>query len=76
MPSKVSEAFVGLKGSYGNYISYDVKAGYKTQTNEPFFLPDSLGRNFFNVFYYYKTNIIHFHAELGYPPIRSASALC
>jgi hypothetical protein len=66
MPSKINEAFLGLKGSYGNNISYNLKVGYDMRTNQPFYLPDSLGRNYFTVFYYYKTNIIHFHAEVGY----------
>jgi len=64
--SKINEGFAGIKGSYGNNISYNLKAGYQVRTNMPFYLPDSLMPSFYDVVYYYEAKIFNVHAEVGY----------
>lgn len=64
--SKVYDAYIGFKGSYGNNISYNVRGGYQMHNNMAFFLPDTLNPAYYDVHYYYKANILNVHAELGY----------
>ncbi|MBA2421765.1 MAG: hypothetical protein H0V61_00875 [Chitinophagales bacterium] len=64
--SKVSNIFLGLKGSYGNNISYNIKGGFGTYTNMPVYLPDAANPAYYNVIYYGNANIFKLHGELGY----------
>ncbi|HYV94791.1 MAG TPA: hypothetical protein VE978_23660 [Chitinophagales bacterium] len=60
------EVFGGIKGSYGNYITYNVRVSYADQKNVPFYLQDGRIPAHFIPFYYYEAKIISAHAEIGY----------
>jgi len=60
------EIYLGVKGSYGNNITYNAKVGYSDQKNAPFYLPDTLIPTHFIPFYYYDAKILSFHAEIGF----------
>ena len=62
--SKINEGYAGMKGSYGNNISYNVKGGIRTQTNLPMYVPEVQNPAYYKVEYYYKVNIINVHAEV------------
>lgn len=62
--SKINEGYAGMKGSYGNNISYNVKGGIRTQTNLPMYMPEVQNPAYYKVEYYYKVNIINVHAEV------------
>ncbi|MBA3647649.1 MAG: hypothetical protein H0W62_03715 [Chitinophagales bacterium] len=64
--SKFNAPFIGLKGSYGNNLSYNIKASYQTKTNDPFFLPDAGSPTTYRISYYYQSKVINVHAELGF----------
>lgn len=64
--TKVNNGYAGIKGSYGNFISYNVGAELRSQSNLPLYLPDSLNPAYYEVLYYYHADIINVHAEIGY----------
>ncbi len=64
--SKISDIFLGVKGSYGNNFSYNIKGGFGTYTNMPFYLPDASNPAYYNVIYYANANIFKLHGEIGY----------
>ncbi|MBK9732891.1 MAG: hypothetical protein IPO83_16685 [Chitinophagaceae bacterium] len=64
--SKFNDVFLGIKGSYGNNISYNLRGGFRSQTNLPVYLPDQINPAYYNLEYYYNLNIINVHAEIAY----------
>lgn len=64
--SKINEGYIGIKGSYGNNISYNVKGGLRNQTNLPMFVPQAQNPAYYDVMYYYEVNVINVHAELSF----------
>lgn len=64
--SEKIEVYAGIKGSYGNNISYNAKLSYTDQKNVLFFLPDQEIPTHFIPVFYYDAKIIGGHAEIGF----------
>lgn len=64
--SEKLEVYLGMKGSYGNNITYNARVSYSDQTNVPFYLPDAETPTHFIAAYYYEAKILGFHAEVGF----------
>ncbi len=64
--TKINKGYLGIKGSYGNFISYAIRAELRSQENLPLYLPDTLHQAYYNVLYYYHADIIKVHAEIAY----------
>ena len=66
LSSETNEVYLGVKGSYGNNITYNARVSYTDQKNAPFYLPDAEIPTHFSVLYYYEAKILGFHAEIGF----------
>lgn len=62
----VIEAFMGIKGSIGDHLTFAVKGGLHTYRNTPLFVNDELDGKTFLTLYESKMNVIQIKSELGY----------
>lgn len=64
--TKINKGYFGIKGSYGNFISYAITGSLRSQENLPLYLPDTLNQAYYDVLYYYHADIINVQAEIAY----------
>lgn len=64
--SEVLEGYGGVKGSYGNNISYNARLSYGKQTNVPFYHTIGENPSLFTTYYYYEAMVLRFRMEVGY----------
>ncbi|MBA4167113.1 MAG: hypothetical protein H0X41_06160 [Chitinophagaceae bacterium] len=64
--TRVTEGYVGFKGSAGNHFSYSAKVGFQQHRNLQLFINDTLDGKTFNIVYENKLNIFQTHAEAEY----------
>lgn len=64
--SKFNVGYLGIRGSYGNHLSYNLKGSLRSQTNLPMYVPDRQNPAYYLVDYYYNVNISSIYGELAF----------
>ena len=64
--TQINQQFIGVKGSYGNHISYNAKIAFQQLKNQPLFLNDALDGKSFNIIYESIMNALKIQGEFGY----------
>ena len=63
---RVTEGYMGFKGSAGNHFSYSAKVGYQQHRNIGLFVNDHVDGKNFHIVYEPKLNIFQMHGEAQY----------
>ena len=66
VPASLTEVYLGLRGGYGSNLTYTISMALENETNLPLYVPDSLQPVHYDVLYYYKARVFHFHGEVGF----------
>ena len=64
--SRMEDRYTGIRGSYGNHFSYNLRFGQVIERNAPLFINDSSDRSKFRIVYDSKISAFNFHSELGW----------
>ena len=63
---RITELYVGFKGSLANHFTYSAKGAYSKQKNVNLFVNDDVDGKTFETVYSPNMEILQFHGELGY----------
>ncbi|MEI8075894.1 MAG: hypothetical protein WCH78_14175 [Bacteroidota bacterium] len=64
--TKISEQYLGIKGSAGNHLTYQARLSFLQLYNQPLFVNNFADNRSFNILFDPKIQALRIHGELGY----------
>lgn len=64
--TRIVEQYIGIKGSAGQYLTYNARLSHQRMRNMPVFINTGIGNRFFATPFESSADAIRLHAEVGY----------